>query len=148
MTAMLSTMEIEAFRISVQVGLWAVLVMSPPAILVAWILARRDFRGKSLLDAIVHLPLVLPPVVVGYLLLVLMGRQGVLGQLVYQLTGLHLAFTWRAAAIASGIVAFPLMVRAVRLSIEAVPLELEDAARTLGASPLKVFRTITLPLMP
>jgi len=123
-----------------------VLLISPVAIAAAWLLARRDFPGKSLLDAVLHLPLVLPPVVVGYLLLVTLGREGPIGSLVYDLTGLNIAFTWRAAALASAVIAFPLMVRAVRLSIEAVPQELEETAYTLGASPLRVFRTVTLPL--
>ena len=146
MIGVLTPFEWEAIRVSLYVGVWAVLLISPLAIGAAWLLARRDFPGKSLLDALLHLPLVLPPVVVGYLLLVLLGREGPIGGMLYELTGLHLAFTRRAAALASAVIAFPLMVRAVRLSIEAVPRELEEAACTLGAKPWRVFRTITLPL--
>ena len=146
MIGVLTPFEWEALRVSVVVGVWAVVLVAPLAIGAAWLLARRDFPGKSLLDAILHLPLVLPPVVVGYILLVVLGRDGPVGGPLYHATGLELAFTWRAAAIASAVIAFPLMVRAVRISIEAVPRELEEAAFTLGASPSRVFRTVTLPL--
>ncbi|HWB19416.1 MAG TPA: molybdate ABC transporter permease subunit, partial [Phycisphaerales bacterium] len=112
----------------------------------AWLLARKSFVGKTLLDAIVHLPLVLPPVVVGYVLLLTFGRRGWLGAWMYEHLGVELAFTWKAAAIASAVMGFPLMVRAVRLSIENVDTRIEQAARTLGASPWRVLFTITLPL--
>ena len=146
MIGALTPLEMEAIRVSLYVGVCSVLLISPLAIGFAWLLARRDFPGKSLLDAFLHLPLVLPPVAIGYLLLVTLGREGPLGDLLYRLTGIHLAFTWRAAALASAVIAFPLMVRAVRLSIEAVPRELEEAAFTLGAGSWRVFRTVTLPL--
>jgi molybdate transport system permease protein len=113
----------------------------------AWILARCRFPGKWLLDGLVHLPLVLPPVVIGYLLLVLLGKTGAVGKLLYDLFGIQLAFTWKGAAVAAAVMAFPLLVRAVRLSIEAVDRGLEDAARTLGAGRVRVFFTITLPLI-
>ena len=112
----------------------------------AWILVRCRFPGKSLLDSIIHLPLVLPPVVIGYLLLVVMGRRGVVGQWLYDWFGFSFSFSWHGAVLASAVVAFPLMVRAIRQSLEAVDPKLELAARTLGASPWRVFFTITLPL--
>lgn len=104
------------------------------------------FSGKSLLDSLIHLPLVLPPVVVGYLLLISMGRKGIIGEWLYNWFGFSFTFSWRGAALAAAVVAFPLMVRAIRLALEAVDMRLEQAARTLGASPLRVFFTITLPL--
>lgn len=143
----LTPLEWEALRLSLWVSGWAVAGSLPIGIMVAWILARHRFPGKSLLDGLVHLPLVLPPVVTGYLLLILFGRRGPIGQLLYDLFGITLAFTWKGAAVASAIMAFPLLVRAVRMSIEAVDQGLEKAARTLGAGPIHVFFTITLPLM-
>lgn len=144
---LLTPIEIEAILLSTQVAVWAMIWSLPLAIAVAWILARCDFVGKSLLDGLVHLPLVLPPVVVGYVLLVALGRQGFLGAWLYDVFGVSVAFSWRGAAIASGLIAFPLVVRAIRLSLEAVDRRLEDAARTLGAGRLNVFFTITLPLI-
>jgi molybdate transport system permease protein len=123
------------------------LLSLPLGVLTAWLLARREFPGKALFNGLVHLPLVVPPVVVGYLLLVLFGRRGPLGAWLYDSFGITLAFSWRGAALAAGVMAFPLMVRAMRLSLEAVDRRLEAAARTLGAGPLEVFVTITLPLM-
>jgi molybdate transport system permease protein len=143
----LTPLEWEALRLSLWVSGWAVAGSLPIGIMVAWILARHRFPGKSLLDGLVHLPLVLPPVVTGYLLLILFGRRGPIGQLLYDLFGITLAFTWKGAAVASAVMAFPLLVRAVRMSIEAIDLGLEKAARTLGAGPIHVFFTITLPLM-
>jgi molybdate transport system permease protein len=142
-----SPLELEALTLSLRVALWSVLTSLPAGLLVAWVLARREFIGKSALNAIVHLPLVLPPVVVGYLLLVLLGREGPLGRLLYDLFGVSLPFTWEGAALAAAVMAFPLMVRAMRLSLEGVDQRLEAAARTLGARPIGVFLTITLPLM-
>jgi molybdate transport system permease protein len=112
----------------------------------AWLLARRDFPGKTLLDGVIHLPLVLPPVVVGYALLVTFGRRGWLGEWLYETLGVTFAFDWKGAALAAAVIGFPLMVRAMRLSLESVDRGLEQAARTLGASPLRVFVTVTLPL--
>ena len=143
----LSPLELEALALSLRVALWSVLTSLPVGLLVAWVLARREFFGKSALNAIVHLPLVLPPVVVGYLLLVLLGREGPLGRLLYDLFGVGLPFTWEGAALAAAVMAFPLMVRAMRLSLESVDRRLEAAARTLGARPFEVFLTVTLPLM-
>jgi molybdate transport system permease protein len=143
----LTPIEIEAIILSTRVAIWAMVWSLPLAIAVAWVLARCDFPGKSLLDGLVHMPLVLPPVVVGYVLLVALGRKGILGAWLYDLLGISFAFSWRGAAIASGLIAFPLVVRAIRLSLEAVDRRLEDAARTLGASPMGVFFTITLPLI-
>ena len=143
----LSPLELEALALSLRVALWSVLTSLPVGLLVAWVLARREFFGKGALNAVVHLPLVLPPVVVGYLLLVLLGREGPLGRLLYDLFGVGLPFTWEGAALAAAVMAFPLMVRAMRLSLENVDRRLEAAARTLGAGPTGVFLTITLPLM-
>ena len=119
----------------------------PIALFLAWLLARKTFVGKTLLDSLVHLPLVLPPIVVGYLLLISMGSQGVIGQWLASWFGFSFSFSWRGAVLACFVIALPLMVRAIRLSIENVDPKLEQAARTLGASPLKVFFTITLPLI-
>lgn len=143
----LSPLEQEAISLSLLVSGWAVAGSLPLGILAAWILARLDFPGKSLADGLIHLPLVLPPVVVGYGLLVTFGRKGVVGSWLYDVFGITLAFTWKGAAIASAVIAFPLMVRAIRLSLEAVDRRLEDAARTLGASPFDVFLNVTLPLI-
>jgi molybdate transport system permease protein len=143
----LTPLETEALRLSMRVALWSVATSLPVGVLVAWLLARRDFIGKSALNGLVHLPLVLPPVVVGYLLLILFGREGPLGKLLFSLFGITLPFTWQGAALAAAAMAFPLMVRAMRLSLEAVDRKLEAAARTLGARPVVVFATITLPLM-
>ena len=142
----LTDIEIEALLLSLRVASWAVAVSLPLGILTAWLLARREFPGKFLVDGIVHLPLIVPPVVIGYLLLVGFGRQGVIGGWLYEVLGISVAFSWRGAAVAAGVMAFPLMVRAIRLSMEAVDGRLEEAARTLGARPLSVFLTITLPL--
>ncbi|PHM29925.1 molybdate ABC transporter permease subunit [Xenorhabdus budapestensis] len=143
---MLSEYEWQAILLSLKVSGIAVLFSLPLGILMAWVLARCQFFGKSLLDSLIHLPLVLPPVVVGYLLLISMGRRGVLGEFLYNWFGISFAFNWTGAALASAVVSFPLMVRAIRLALEAIDLRLEQAARTLGASSLKVFFTITLPL--
>ena len=144
---LLSPVEIEAIGLSVRVSLWATAWSLPAATGVAWILARCTFPGKTLFDGIIHLPLVLPPVVVGYVLLVMLGRRGWIGSWLYDVFGFTFAFSWRGAAVAAGVVAFPLVVRAIRLSLEAVDHRLEDAARTLGANPVDVFITVTLPLM-
>ncbi|MCG6878921.1 MAG: molybdate ABC transporter permease subunit [Deltaproteobacteria bacterium] len=143
----LTSMEWEALRLSLWISSWAVAVSVPFGILVAWILARLRFPGKSIFDGIVHLPLVLPPVVTGYVLLVLFGRKGPLGAFLQDHLGVTLAFNWKGAALAAAVMAFPLLVRAVRLSMESVDQELEAAARTLGAGPLRVFFTVTLPLV-
>jgi len=142
----LSPFETEALRLSLWVSVWAVAGSLPPGIFLAWLLARKRFLGKFILDGLVHLPLVLPPVVMGYILLVLLGRKGVLGAWLYDVFGITFAFNWKGAAVASAVMAFPLLVRAVRLSVEGVDQGLEAAARTLGASPARVFFTITLPL--
>lgn len=143
---MLTDAEIEAILISLRVASVAVAWILVPGIAVAWLMARREFRGKALLDGLLHLPLVLPPVVVGYLLLLSLGSQGVLGQWLQAWWGVRLPFTWQGAAVAGGVMAFPLLVRALRLSLEAVDPRLEAAASTLGAGRWRVFATITLPL--
>jgi molybdate transport system permease protein len=142
----LTDLEQEALALSLRVALWAVATGLPIALAVAWLLARRDFPGKTLLNGVVHLPLVLPPVVVGYLLLLTFGRQGPVGRVLQDTLGVTIAFTWQGAALAAAVMAFPLMVRAIRLSLEAVDTRLESAARTLGAGRLEVFLTVTLPL--
>ncbi len=142
----LTPIEIEALMLSLQVSFWAMACSLPVGICAAWVLARCQFPGKSVLDVIIHLPLVVPPVVVGYLLLILFGRQGPLGAWLHDIFGITVAFTWKGAAIAAAVMAFPLVVRAIRLSIEAVDTRLESAARTLGAGPFAVFFTVTLPL--
>lgn len=147
MTEFLSPHEWAALSLSLKVSLWATLFSLPFGILVAWLLARTRFVGHGFLNGLVHLPLVLPPVVVGYGLLVVLGRNGWVGGWLYNTFGLSLAFTWKGAAIAAAVMAFPLMVRAMRLSLESVDIHLEHAAKTLGASPCRVFCTITLPLM-
>lgn len=138
--------ELVAIRLSLKVAAAAALCSLPPGIAVAWLLARRRFFGKALLDALVHLPLVLPPVVVGYLLLLALGRRGAIGAWLWEWFGFTFAFSWRGAALAAAVMAFPLMVRAIRLALEAVDTRLEQAARTLGAGRWRVFFTITLPL--
>ncbi len=135
-----------AVALSLKVSFWAVLLSLPIGIATAWLLARARFPGRQLLNGLVHLPLILPPVVTGYLLLLAFGRRGPLGALLHDLFGVTLAFNWTGAALAAAIMAFPLMVRAIRLSIEAVDPGLEQAAATLGASRLRVFLTVTLPL--
>lgn len=143
---MLSDFELEAVALSLKVAGVAVFFSLPCGILVAWVLARCQFRGKALLDSIVHLPLVLPPVVIGYLLLVSMGRQGFIGEWLFKWFGISFSFNWQGAALAAAVVAFPLMVRSIRLALEAVDIKLEQAARTLGAGFWRVFFTVTLPL--
>jgi molybdate transport system permease protein len=138
--------EWTAILLSLKVGSIATLVAMPFAVAVAWVLARRDFFGKSVLDGLVHLPLVLPPVVTGYALLLLFGRRGVFGAFLADHLGLVFSFRWTGAALAAGVMGFPLMVRAIRLSIEAIDERVEQAAATLGAPPAWVFATVTLPL--
>ncbi|MBP2196944.1 molybdate ABC transporter permease subunit [Erwiniaceae bacterium L1_54_6] len=142
----LSDPEWQAVFLSLRVSCVAVLCSLPFGILMAWILARCQFPGKTLLDSLIHLPLVLPPVVVGYLLLISLGRRGFIGQWLYDWFGISFAFSWRGAVIAAAVIAFPLMVRAIRLALEGVDTRLEQAARTLGAGRWRVFFTITLPL--
>ncbi len=143
----LTPLEIEALRLSLLVSFWAVAASLPFGLGCAWVLARLDFPGKTLVDGIIHLPLVLPPVVVGYGLLVLLGRRGVVGAWLHDWFGITLAFTWKGAAVASAVIAFPLMVRAIRLALEGVDRGLEQAARTLGSGPIRTFWSVTLPLM-
>ncbi|MBT4890499.1 MAG: molybdate ABC transporter permease subunit [Rhodospirillales bacterium] len=138
--------EQEAIWLSLRVATLAVLFSLPLGVMAAWLLARVSFPGKTILNAFIHLPLILPPVVVGYLLLVMLGRRGVIGSYLDEVFGVSFAFSWQGAALAAAVMAFPLMVRAIRLSLEAVDQGHEQAARTLGASPVRVFFTITLPL--
>ena len=138
--------EWAALALSLRVSFWAVVITLPLALLVAWLLARRQFRGKSLLNGLVYLPLILPPVVTGYLLLLMFGRGGVLGEFLARL-GIELAFRWTGAVVAAAIMGFPLMVRAIQLAIEAADPRLEAAAATLGAGPVARFTLVTLPLI-
>ncbi len=149
MTALLSFSpeELTAIRLSLRVAFWAMLCSLPVGVAMALLLARGHFWGKSLLNAVVHLPLVMPPVVTGYLLLLLFGRKGPLGRLLAESLGIVFAFRWTGAALACAVMGFPLMVRSMRLSVEAVDRRLEDAAGTLGANAFWVFATITLPLI-
>jgi molybdate transport system permease protein len=143
----LSDAETEALLLSLNVALRSVSFSLPIAILTAWLLTRRKFPGRVLFDAFVHLPLVLPPVLVGYLLLLMFGVHGLIGGWLDRQFGFQLAFTTAGAALATATMSFPLMVRSIRISLESVDRGLEDAARTLGAGPFDRFLTITLPLM-
>jgi molybdate transport system permease protein len=142
----ISPTEWTAVLLSLRVATVATLVATPLGIAVGWLLARREFWGKSLLDAVIHLPLVLPPVVTGYLLLLIFGHRGIVGAWLADHLGIVFAFRWTGAALACGIMSFPLLVRPIRLSIEAVDRRLEQAAATLGAASWQVFLTVTLPL--
>ena len=143
----LSSVEWRAVTLSLRVSAVATLLSLPLGIFVAYALARWQFRGRQLLNGLVHLPLILPPVVTGYLLLITFGRKGYVGQWLDQWFGIVLAFRWTGAALAAAVMAFPLMVRAIRLAVEAVDPKLEEAAGTLGAPRLWVFATVTLPLV-
>ena len=139
--------EISALTLSLAVAVRAVLINLVPAVIAAWLLTRRRFPGRTLFDAFVHLPMVLPPVLVGYLLLLLLGTRGPIGGWLESQFGLQLTFSTLGAAVATAVMAFPMMVRAIRISLENVDRGLEEAARTLGAGPWRRFATITLPLM-
>ncbi|MDW9417304.1 molybdate ABC transporter permease subunit [Sinorhizobium meliloti] len=143
----LSDAEWTAVRLSLRVATVAMLASLPPALLVSMILARGRFWGKSLLNGLVHMPLILPPVVTGFALLLLFGRRGPVGAFLAENFGLVFSFRWTGAALACAVMGFPLMVRSIRLSIEAVDRKLEEAAGTLGASPAWIFLTVTLPLI-
>ena len=143
----LSPGESEALRLSLSVAIRSVAFSLPPAILVAWVLTRRRFIGRTLLDAVVHLPLVLPPVAVGYVLLLLFGTRGFIGSWLERVFGIELIFTRNGAALATAVMSFPLMVRAIRISLENIDRGLEEAARTLGAGALDRFATVTMPLL-
>ncbi|HEX3162459.1 MAG TPA: molybdate ABC transporter permease subunit, partial [Pseudolabrys sp.] len=142
----LSPQDWTAVQLSLRVAAVSTLVALPFGIAIATLLARKEFWGKALLDAIVHLPLVMPPVVTGYLLLISFGRRAPIGAFLADHFGIVFSFRWTGAALACGVMAFPLMVRAIRLSIEAIDRRLEDAAATLGANPIWTFVTVTLPL--
>ena len=144
---LLESAEIEAVLLSLRVAVTATTASLPVAVAVAWCLARLRFPGRALLDAVVHMPLVMPPVVIGYLLLVVLGTRGPVGGWLYETFGLRLIFTTEGAAVAAAVMGFPLMVRAIRQALEAVDPGLEFAARTLGAGRFDVFRSVTLPLM-
>ncbi|MWN31240.1 molybdate ABC transporter permease subunit [Gilliamella sp. Pra-s65] len=143
---LLNEFEWQTLLLSLKIAFAAIGFSLPIGILTAWILARCQFWGKSLFDSIVHLPLVLPPVVLGYLLLITMGRHGVIGEWLNHYLNISFGFNWQGAALASAVVAFPLTVRSIRLAIESIDIRLENVARTLGACRWRVFMTITLPL--
>ena len=147
MSGWLSPAELDALRLSLEVAARSVFFSLPLAIVVAWVLTRARFPGRTVVDAFVHLPLVLPPVAVGYVLLILLGNHGPIGSWLRNSLGIQLAFTTAGAAVATAVMTFPLIVRAIRIALEAVDRGLEAAARTLGAGPLDRFLTITLPLM-
>jgi molybdate transport system permease protein len=142
----LSPDEWIAVQLSLRIAIVATLVALPFGLAVGWLLARKDFWGKALVDGLVHLPLVLPPVVTGYLLLISFGRRGPIGAFLADHFGIVFSFRWTGAALACGVMGFPLLVRPIRLAIEAIDRKLEDAAATLGADRLRVFLTVTLPL--
>lgn len=142
----LTVYEWQTLLLSLKIAGAAMLFSLPIGILTAWILAKCQFFGKSLFDSIVHLPLVLPPVVLGYLLLLTMGRNGMIGGWLNHYLGISFSFNWQGAALASAVVAFPLLVRSIRLAIESIDSRLENVAQTLGANPFRVFMTVTLPL--
>ena len=142
----LTSEEWTAILLSLRIAIVATIVALPFGVAVAWLLARKDFWGKALLDGVIHLPLVLPPVVTGYLLLISFGRRGPIGAFLYDHLGIVFSFRWTGAALACGIMGFPLLVRPIRLAIEAIDQRLEQAAATLGADRLRVFATVTLPL--
>ncbi|MGH6854549.1 MAG: molybdate ABC transporter permease subunit [Aestuariivirga sp.] len=138
--------ETQAILLSLQVASVATLAMLPVGVGLAWLMARCQFWGKTVLNGLVHLPLVMPPVVTGYLLLIAFGRRGFAGSFLDQCCGLVFSFRWTGAALAAGVMGLPLMVRAIRLTLESADLRLESAAATLGANPLRIFLTLTLPL--
>jgi molybdate transport system permease protein len=142
----LSPAEWTAIELSLRIAVVATACALPFGIAVGWLLARKNFWGKTVLDGLVHLPLVLPPVVTGYLLLISFGRKGPIGALFDRYLGIVFSFRWTGAALACGVMGFPLLVRPIRLALEAIDRRLEDAAATLGANPPLVFLTITLPL--
>jgi len=143
----LSAEEWEVITLSLKIASWAVFVSTLPAMGIAWLLARRDFYGKTIVNAIVYLPMILPPVVTGYFLLVTLGRNGLVGKWLYEQFDVTLIFTWKGAVVSTAIMAFPLMVRAIRSGFDALDLRLEEAAATLGRPPAYIFVTITLPLL-
>ncbi|MFZ5757235.1 MAG: molybdate ABC transporter permease subunit [Pseudomonadota bacterium] len=146
MSPELSPAEWAALSLSLKVAFWCTLASLLPGIAVAWLLARREFPGKAVLDALVHLPMVLPPVVPGYLLLLLFGHNGAPGRWLHDTFGISLVFDWKGAVLASAVMGFPLLVQPVRLAIQMIDRRLERSAATLGARPLDVFLSVTLPL--
>ena len=143
----LTSIEIEAISLSLVIAIISVIICLPLGLATAWLLVRRNFPGKIILSGIVYVPLVLPPVVVGYLLLVTLGKKGIFGAWLWEHLGVAVAFTWKGAAIAACVMSFPLMVRAIKLSLENIDVGIEAAAKTLGAPNWWVFMSITLPMI-
>jgi len=144
---MLTYAEWQALLLSAQVGLWATILCLLPGIFFGWLLARKDFFAKTALEAFLFMPMVLPPTVPGYLLLITFGSQGFMGKWLKQIFDIELVFNWKGAVLASAVIAFPMMIQASKLSVQMIDRRLELAASTLGANPLKIWRTVTLPLM-
>ena len=142
----LTDAEIAALILSIKSALFSLILILPPGLLIGWVLAKSSFRGKSFLNTVVMLPLVLPPVVSGFFLLIVFSKRGPIGQLLFQLFELEVVFSWMGVVLAISVISFPLLVRGVVTAMEGVNPQLESAARTLGAHPLKVFLTVTLPL--
>lgn len=143
----LSQLEQEALWLSLKVAFWCVVVSIVPGLACSWILVRCQFYGKILMEVVIHLPLVMPPTATGYALLILFGKRGILGQWLDSYLGISFSFSWRGAVLASMVVSFPLLVRALRISMDAVDTGLEDVAKTLGSNTVRVFFTVTLPLI-
>lgn len=142
-----SETEINALLITIKVSLWGLFFTSPIAIFFAWLLSRKNFFGKNVLNAILHLPLVIPPVVIGYILIIILGREGFLGKILYESFNVTIVFSWQAASIASSVVAFPLFLRPIRQAFETINPQFEEAAFTLGANKLNTYFFITLPIL-
>ncbi len=142
-----TAIELDALQVSLRVSLWSAVWTFPIALFVGWVLARKEFTGKAVINAVIHIPLVVPPVVIGYLLLVLLGRQGIVGSWLADWFGIGLVFTWQGAAVAASVVAFPLFVRPIRQALETVDPRLEEAAQTLGANRGQAFFAVTLPIV-
>jgi molybdate transport system permease protein len=142
----LTIFEINALFLSIKIGLLSTLFILLPGIFVGWILAKKSFFGKTILDSIVHLPLVIPPIGVGYILLIMFGKNGLIGSFLFENFNINLSFSWVGAAIACSVMSFPLMVRPIRVLMEAQDKRIDESARTLSASELKIFLSITLPL--
>jgi molybdate transport system permease protein len=142
----LTDFEINALLLSIKIGILSTILILVPGIFIGWVLAKKNFFGKTIVDSLIHLPLVIPPIGIGYILLIIFGKNSFLGNFLFENFNISLSFSWIGAALACSIMSFPLMVRPIRVLMEAQDIKLDDAARTLGASELKIFLSITLPL--